>query len=187
MLSGIRNQGLHWHGLFSLDAGELVRQIIFCYFSYMNAPTEEDFFAITLSQNGASYILRGFNLIRWTFVIAMIASVCFLFLHWFRYFEYYIKYEVKGSTALFIQLRIEPITMGVTSLLNILQIIAYFRFVQLCKRGIATRQADMFNNSFKWLIRNAVVACIIVVINLVFAILNIYFEVEKLVNPSATT
>ena len=146
----------------------------------MNTPTEEEFFTVTLSEHGAGYILRVFSIIRWTFLLAIIASICFLSLHWFRYFEYYAKYEIKDSTALLIQLRIEPIAMGITAALNIVQIITYFRFVQLCKRGIATRQPDMFNKSFKWLVRNAVVSCIIVVIELAFAILNIYFEAERL-------
>lgn len=153
----------------------------------MNAQTEEEFFAITLSQQAAGYVLRGFNLIRWTFVLSIIFSTCLLLLIWIRYFEYFLIYDVKNSPVLFIQFRVEPIVMVATTIVNVIQVSFYFRFIQLCRRGIANREADVFNNSFKWLIRNAVLACIILAVNLLFIFFNIYVEVKRLVVPAITT
>ncbi|PZR03107.1 MAG: hypothetical protein DI539_26740 [Flavobacterium psychrophilum] len=145
----------------------------------MNTPTEE-LFEIKLTAQGANSILRTFKIVQWTLILAVIYSSCFLFLDLTRYVQYYSKYDTGNDVVLFVQLRIEPLFMAFATILSIVQIVYYFNFIKLCKRGIDTQQSDLFSQSFTWMLKNAIIMFITAIISIAFIIFNTWSEVDKM-------
>lgn len=145
----------------------------------MNNPTEE-LFEIKLTPQGANNILRTFKIVQWTLILGIIYSGCYLFLDLSRYVQYYSKYDTGDDIVLFVQLRIEPLFMAFVTILSIVQIVYYFNFIKLCKKGIDTQQSDLFNQSFTWMLKNAIVMFVTAIIVIAFIIFNTWSEVDKM-------
>jgi len=142
----------------------------------MNTPTEENLFEITLSQQGTIYILRTYRIIRWFSTMVAIIAIMAIISLWLR-IDRYQHYDTSKDWMLFVELRIFPVIWSVAIFFSIANAFAYARFTILCKRAIETRQADLFNDSLKWLVRNARIACTLCAINLLSTGFELYAEI----------
>jgi len=137
----------------------------FYYISDMNSPATPDVFEISLSQEGASYLLRTFRLVRWVFLFASIASAAYLYLEIARYTAFKEFGSGHGWNNLLV-FRVMPWVAVAITLLNITQFATYMIFTRFCYRAIEWRQPDLFNESFKWLLRNTRMALVVMLLNL---------------------
>jgi hypothetical protein len=120
----------------------------------MNDLSKQDMFEVTLSQEGAAYLLRLYKLTQWVCVLAIIVSLILLtnsFTLIYKNNRYYAKADW--------QTMIYPVYAVLASVITLTQFYCYFRFTLLCKKAIQLQQADLFNYSFKWLLRNTIFAC----------------------------
>ena len=130
---------------------------------------ETDLFEITLSQQGAGWLLRLIRLTRWVFIISILFSILLLICSVFRYqiTDHY-NSDAGGDWLAFTEAKIIPIYMAVSTVLGFIQVYFFYYFSRLCKKSIESQQTDLFNESFKWLFRNSLTALILFVINLIF-------------------
>ena len=131
----------------------------------MNIPTEENIFDITLSQQGATHLLKAYRLNLWVFIMLCVLAVASLTIYLLRYLNYQ-TYDITPGTPMFFEVRVMPFIWMLVTILNILMNCFYFRFVAICKRSIETRQSDLFNSSMKWLVTNTKVGIFLCVIDL---------------------
>jgi len=145
---------------------------LFFYFSGMNQSPETDFFEIKLSSQGAAFLLRLYKATRWLFTLVIILSAFLLIGAVARYFtlqRYYNQRSLKVYQGI-----ISPVYTVVVTILSLFQVYYYFHFSRTCKKGIEQQQTDLFNSSFKWLFRNTVLACFILVLQIIFFVFDIF-------------
>jgi CDP-diglyceride synthetase len=148
----------------------------------MNTPAQESMFTITLSQQGATDMLRVYRISRWIFAIVSIFCVLFMITAIMRYANFR-KYEVNGSMLSFLELRVFPLYWFFCSVLAIFQVYYFFRFTASCKKAIELGQTEVFNDSMKWLIRNVSIGSLLCVLDLISAIYYLYIEWDIVISP----
>lgn len=149
----------------------------------MNTPTEESMFEITLSQEGAGYLLRIFKIARWLLGIASFASIVYTSLSLLRFIALK-KYDTGGTLLSFIQFKLEPCVLAIAGILTFLQVFYYFRFATLCKKSIVAKQTEVFNSSFKWLFRYAALTLFLFTLNVITGVFYIYLLVSTILKAS---
>lgn len=152
----------------------------------MNTPTGENMFEITLSQEGISYLLRICRIVQWTFLLALLLYTSQLVMGSITFIQRK-EFDTKGVVERIVQFRIGPLVLIITSAMAIVEISFFFRFFQLCKKAIETKQAELFNHSFKWLFWHTILALILFIINLPFSAYYCYIAIKglaKAFNPA---
>lgn len=110
-------------------------------------------------------MLKTFNLVRWVFLLAAIGSAGYLYLEVVRFVEYR-EFEVGQDWRRYMLLRVMPWVGALGILLNMTEFTVYMIFTRRCYRAIELRQSDLFNESFKWLLRNTKLAMAVMLLNL---------------------
>jgi len=119
---------------------------------------ENNFFELSLSQQGASWLLRLHKVVRWLIIFFILLSLVVLLEFAIKY-RTYLRY--KGDSWLFIiQTRIYPVVEIIVLIIAVIQNYYFLHFTRACKKSIEMQQADLFNESFKWLYKMAVLIAI---------------------------
>lgn len=139
----------------------------------MDAQPNEHFFEITLSQEGSDRIMRLFKTVRWLFLGSIVLSAAFLVL---GYMVLIFRDSIPGEQSFIF--RAETLVNGVSTIVGVVlmlgQLYSFFHFTRLCRKSIQLRQSDLFNRSFKWLIRSAMFSIALVIIQFFLALFTIY-------------
>lgn len=146
----------------------------FFYFSDMDNNPENNFFQINLSQQGANWLLRVCKITVWTFTIAVILCVLTLVSVGIRLWLF--DQPIEDNWISIVQLVIFPILEVVVVIISFIQILHFYKFTRLCKKGIELQQADLFNESFQSLLKNSLTVIVIAVLQLVSTGLFICWE-----------
>jgi hypothetical protein len=136
------------------------------YFSGMDNNIPENFFELTLSQQGANWLLRLYKITRWLIIMGI---VLFLlgFINIILQYNLYLQYKTPNNWLEIVQTRIYPAFEGVALIITIVQLYYYFTFTRICKEAIEQQQSELFNNAFKWLLRNTLTACVMFVMHFI--------------------
>lgn len=141
----------------------------------MDNLTEKDLFHISLSQQGANWLLRVCKITVWTFTLATI--LCLLTLISIGIRLWLFDQPVEDNWISIVQLVIFPILEVVVVIINFVQILHFYKFTRLCRKGIELQQADLFNESFQSLLKNSLTVIVIAVLQLVSTGLFICWEI----------
>ena len=139
---------------------------------------ENNLFEITLSQEGAGWLLRLYNITRWLFIMGIVMSFLSVLSMILRH-RFYMAYNIPQH---WIDLSIRPIFEGVLLTVTIIQLYYFFTFSRTAKKAIEQQQSDLFNESFKWLLRNTILASVMFVMYLVSVGYSIYTQSVALIN-----
>jgi hypothetical protein len=138
----------------------------------MDTIPENNLFEITLSQEGASWLLRIYKITRWVFILGICLSVLHLTSVVLRYL-FYIRYQADNNLLSIFHTKVFPFFEAVGVIVSFIQIYYYVTFSRTCKKGIEGQQADTFNDSFKWLYKHSVIAFILVIFYSIMALVAI--------------
>ena len=138
----------------------------------------ENFFNITLSQQGASTLLKLQKIVRWLFILVIVASVMLLINIGMKH-RLYMRYTINNWFTLF-QLKIYPVVEVVILAIGFVQNYYFLRFVNAGKKSIELQQPDQFNESFTWLLKAGVVAGILVILQMIIVCITLYGDLELL-------
>jgi hypothetical protein len=144
----------------------------------MDSQPNENFFELKVSQEGSARILRLFRIVRWVFLISICCSCVFISLGIFRIS--FLRYDSQMDALLMAEMIASPIYIFVVTVLILCQSYSYFHFTRLCKRAIALQQADLFNYSFKWLIRSSLISLIALIIEFLMGSFTLYVIIHAL-------
>jgi hypothetical protein len=145
---------------------------LFFYFSGMNQSPETNFFEIKLSSQGADYLFRLYKGNRWLFILLISLSVLLLGNSVIRYVLFQ-HYNQPGWLA-FVQAKIIPVYTVILAVINVVMVYYYFHFSRICKKSIEQQQTDLFNSSFKWLLRYTSIACVVLVLQIIFYMFDLF-------------
>ena len=138
----------------------MILKILF-YFGGMETPItpnpENNLFEVFLSSEGAGYLSRVYRITRWVFILGIIFSVIQL-VNIFTRFSLMSGSSALGSDWMSIISKIYPLIEIVSVILTLLQLYFYFNFTRIGNKSIELQQSDLFNESFKWLFRNSLMA-----------------------------
>jgi hypothetical protein len=133
---------------------------------------ENNLFELTLSPQGATWLLRLHKIIRWLFMLVIALSVLLLVNVAIKY-RIYMTY--KGDTWVFIfQTKIYPIVEILVLIIAFVQNYYFLSFTRISKKSIEAQQGDLFNESFKWLYKVAVIASILTIIQFIIVSIATY-------------
>jgi len=152
----------------------------------MDAQPNEDFFELTVSQEGSARIIRLYKIVKWIFAATIFLSLVFLTMSYLRYI-FFKRYEQDSDYLLQLEGNIYPIYSIIWNILWIVQVYCYFHFTRLCKKAIELRHAELFNASFKWLLRSAVLFLVVLAIEFVVSTFQIYIQIQLLQKYPAAT
>jgi hypothetical protein len=145
------------------------------YFSGMDNMPENNFFQITLSQQAANWLLRVSRITSWLFILGCI-SCCLHLLSIFLRYAIYEEFTNNGSWEMIFQLYVFPVFEFLFIVVTIIQIYYFYKFTRKCRKGIELQQADLFNESFQWLLKNTLLAAVMFILQLVFIFLVLYWQ-----------
>ncbi|HEY8895154.1 MAG TPA: hypothetical protein VIM79_10080, partial [Niastella sp.] len=94
-------------------------------------------------------------------------------------YRLYMRYSISTWFSFF-QLKVFPIAEIVMVVISVVQNYYLFSFARENKNSIELQHTDQFNESFKWLLKAAVVAGILAVLQFVFMVLILYGDFELL-------
>jgi hypothetical protein len=120
----------------------------------MDAQPNENFFEITVSQEGSDRIMRLFKTVRFLFAFSIVLGIIFIGVGYLR-FIFYSRLTYSNNPFFKAESVLLPVYTVLLTVLMFGQLYSFFHFTRLCKKSIQLRQADLFNYSFKWLIRSA--------------------------------
>lgn len=141
----------------------------------MDSSTEKDLFQISLSQQGANWLLRVCKITVWTFTLATILCVLGLVSVGIRLWLF--DQPIEDNWISIVQSVIFPILEVIVVIINFIQLLHFYKFTRLCKKGIELQQADFFNESFQSLLKNSLTVIVIAVIQLLSTGLFICWEI----------
>jgi hypothetical protein len=144
----------------------------------MDSSTEKDLFQISLSQQGANWLLRVCKITVWTFTLATILCVLALVSVGIRLWLF--DQPIEDNWISIVQSVIFPILEVVVVIINFIQMLHFYKFTRLCKKGIELQQADLFNESFQSLLKNSLTVIVIGVLQLLSTGLFICWEIAAL-------
>jgi hypothetical protein len=145
----------------------------------MDAQPRENFFEITVSQEGSDRIMRLFKTVKWLFGASIVMSAIIQVVSFVR-LSFYLKLYDGGNFIVKAETVILPIYSFLYTVLLLGQIFSFFHFTRLCKKSILLRQADLFNYSFKWLIRSATFSIIMLVLEFLMSVFTMYALINYL-------
>jgi uncharacterized membrane protein YcgQ (UPF0703/DUF1980 family) len=129
----------------------------------MESQPESSLFEIRVNENGKSYIRKFLKLIvpgliffGLTFIIGLFASVRYIIL----------SYSTTNSLKIPLTVRVTYFFEVLTSVVNLLAIIFYMRFAYALKKGLAKNDEELFNRSFRYLSRNALLFLVTMIMTL---------------------
>lgn len=125
---------------------------------------ENNLFDVSLSSEGAGYINRVYRITRWTFIIGILFSVIQLVNIGTRFRMVNSATGLQGGDWLSIVTYIYPVVEIVSVILTLLQLYFFFNFTRIGNKSIELQQSELFNESFKWLLRNTMVAITMVIL-----------------------
>lgn len=125
---------------------------------------ENNLFEISLSSEGAGYLNRVYRITRWTFMLGILFSVIQLVNIGTRFRMVTSSTNLQGGDWLSIVTKIYPAIEIVSVILTLLQLYFFFNFTRIGNKSIELQQSDLFNDSFKWLLRNTRVAITMLVL-----------------------
>lgn len=141
----------------------------------MDSIPENNLFEITLSQEGASWLLRIYKITRWVFILGICLSVLYLTSIVLRY-SLYMRYDTDNNWSSIFLTKVFPFFEAMGVIVSFIQIYYYVTFSRTCKKGIEGQQADTFNDSFKWLYKHSVIAILLVIFYSIMALVGIYSQ-----------
>lgn len=141
----------------------------------MDSAEDKSLFDISLSAEGASYVLRTYKLIWIVFIAILLISIFTTTRAWLDYFRFS-KIETRGNALVVFQFKVYPYFASFLNLLLLIQNCLYLNFYLNCKRSIEIRQPELFNRSFRWLLMSTKIAAIGVVIDLAASIFYLYYS-----------
>jgi hypothetical protein len=136
---------------------------------------ENNFFQVTLSQQGANWLLRVSRITSWLFVLGSITCLLHLASTFIRYFKFG-EFPDDGSWKMIFQIYVVPVFDVFFVVLTFIQLYYFYKFARLCKKGIGLQQADLFNESFQSLLKNTLLAAVMFVLQFVFGCLIIHWQ-----------
>ena len=136
-------------------------------------PSENNFFELTLSQQAASWLMRIGKISRWVF-IASIGLSLLVFIDIGIMNALYMRIKLDNNWLSIFQTRIYPGFQVISIIIAIFQNYYYLKFGRTCKKAIETQQSDLFNESFKWLLKNALVTFTLIVLQWVMIAIALY-------------
>ena len=139
----------------------------------MDAPQNENFFEISLSQEGTERLMRLFKLVKILFAFSIVLSALLLVLAYLRIILYSTT-SANEHILLKIEAIVNPTYTILLAILMLAQLYSFFRFTRLCKKSILLRQTHLFNYSFKWLIRSALFSMTAMVFEFLIVGFSIY-------------
>jgi hypothetical protein len=143
----------------------------------MDAQPNEHFFEITLSQEGSDRIMRLFKTVRWLFLGSIVLSAAFLVL---GYMILIMRDRLPGEKSTIF--RVETVVSLVFTVVGVAlmfgQLYSFFHFTRLCRKSIHLGQSDLFNYSFKWLLRSAVFSLSIVIFQFIYLLFSMYVVIN---------
>jgi hypothetical protein len=172
------NNGFCLHRLINVGS-PIAFMPVLTYFSGMDNIPENNLFEISLSQQGASWLLRLYKVTRWLFVLGIVLSVLF-FINIGLRFRINMRYTTPDNWLSVLQLNLYGLFDTVVVIITFIQIYYYFKFTRTCKMGIEELQPDLFNDSFKWLFKNTVMASVMFVLQLILACFAIFGDLVLL-------
>jgi hypothetical protein len=138
----------------------------------MDTIPENNFFEITLSQQGASWLLRIYKITRWFFILGICLSFLYLTSIALRY-VFYIRYKSDNNWLSIFHTKVFPCFEAMGVIASFIQIYYYVTFTRTFKNGIEQQQSETFNDSFKWLYKNTVIAFVLVIFYIIMALVAI--------------
>jgi hypothetical protein len=144
----------------------------------MDPQPNENFFELKVSQEGSARLLRLFRIVRWMFLISICCSFIFIGHSILRVF--FFRYGMGADGLLRAEIIATPIYIFVVTILFLFQTYSYFYFTRLCKRAIELQQADLFNHSFKWLIKSALISLVAWIIQVIMGGFSLYVGIHAL-------
>jgi hypothetical protein len=145
----------------------------------MDSQPNENFFELKVSQEGSARILRLFKIVRWLFLVALLCSLMFVGYGFLRLFTID-RYDDIPDWQFQAEIVASPVYSIIVTILFLVQTHSYFHFTRLCKKAIQLQQADLFNYSFKWLIRHALVSLNILIIEFLMGCFSFYVAIHLL-------
>jgi hypothetical protein len=139
----------------------------------MDAQPNENIFEITVTPEGSERMMRLFKMVKWLFAGAIVLGLAFLLLSSLRY-VFYSRITFNRTFLIDLEAVITPVSTVVITVLMIGSMYSYFHFTRLCKRSIQLRQTDLFNYSFKWLLRSCMFSLSLLLVELLMAMFSIY-------------
>ena len=144
---------------------------------------ENNLFEVSLSAEGADYFKRVYRITRWVFIIGIFFSVVQLVNIGTRFSMYGSSTAFRGgSDWVSILTKIYPVIEIVTVILALAQLYFFYNFTRIGNKSIELQQSELFNESFKWLLRNSLVAIIMFVLDTIMLCFATYSNFKILAN-----
>ncbi|AEV98355.1 hypothetical protein A4D02_22615 [Niastella koreensis] len=138
---------------------------------------ENNLFEVCLSAESAVLFNRVFRLARWLFLLGIFMSIIQLANIGIRFRMYNPPRSLQDGGLILILTSIYPIFEILMVVLTVTQLYFFFNFTRVGNKGIELQQSELFNESFKWLLRETRLALILFVVEtllLVFAMYSNY-------------
>lgn len=142
---------------------------------------ENNLFEITLSREGAGWLLRLYKITRWLLILGIIVSLLLVLSLILRY-RIYMRYNIPYNWITNVELNILPIFEGVLMVVTIIQLYYFFTFSRTAQKAIEQQQSDLFNESFKWLLRNTLLATVMIAMHFISVGFAVYAQSMTLIN-----
>jgi hypothetical protein len=144
---------------------------------------QNNLFEVSLSAEGAGYLNRVYRITRWVFIVGIFFSVVQLVNIGIRFRMYGSSSVFRGSSDwLSILTKIYPVIEIITVILALAQLYFFYNFTRIGNKSIEVQQSDLFNESFKWLLRNSLVAIIMFVLDTIMLCFATYSNFKILAN-----
>jgi hypothetical protein len=144
----------------------------------MDPAEDKSMFEISLSPEGAGYILRTYRVARIFLVLIIFTSLISLIHGWLEYIKYS-NIGTKGNLTLIFQIKVYPFYSTFLTLFVLVQSTIYFYSFRICKRSIESRQSDLFNRSFKWMYISLLLAVVGVGFEFIGSIAYFYLSLKS--------
>jgi hypothetical protein len=135
----------------------------------MATENQEDLFEIKLTEVGRNYILKTARLAGGVVVLSILNSTISFLTTGIRVIRYTNRSYQYYTRNFFIA---DIVIMSI-ALLNIFAVLKYWSFISTARKGISNVNAVQFNQSFKFIYSNIVIAMVVIVLNII--ILLFYF------------
>jgi hypothetical protein len=143
---------------------------------------QNNLFEVSLSAEGAGFINRIYRINRWLFMLGIFLSIVQLINIGIRFRMYDSSKYLQGGDWMSIITKIYPLIEIVIVVLTIIQLYFFFNFTRIGNKSIDLQQSDLFNESFKWLLRETRLAAAMFILQTVLLIIATYSNFKILAN-----
>lgn len=142
----------------------------------MDVQPGENFFEITLSQEGSQRLLSVYKKARWLFAGGIILSAVFLV---GGYLGLMMRSKIPGEKYLLFKIEtvVNVLYVVLGTVLTVWQLYVFFHFTRLCRKSIQLGQSDLFNYSFRWLVKSAKISIAALILQFCMTLFSMYVTI----------